>query len=223
MSRNLATLILFGALHCASADFLCSIRLDGLESDDGRRSAARTHPCSPALFRASRNVQIKDRIREAVVVSSGSNLFCDPPLDHAEALAHTGRSWQRVAVARRGQCSFQRKAEVASALGYQGLVIVNVDNSTFPFGDASPDLSAWLIPTVMAPAALMMDLLQVGEVVSSLSALSSPPSSQLLSAGPCSPVAPSLNAGETAMTAVLCRLEDIQITLGITSYHIYLI
>jgi hypothetical protein len=181
--------IKFGLIQ---SDSDCFIRLDS--STHAHATPAKVYPCSTALFRASRHIHIEGHINEVVVIASGPDLLCDGgPSGRLGASAHSPKAWRRVAVVRRGQCSFQRKAEVATALGYQALVIVNIDNSTFPFGEASPDLSASLAPTVMAPASLLSDLLE---------------------AHGCSPLMP-----HDAVPA-LCHVADMQVHFGrLIGYH----
>ena len=106
--------------------------------------------CSLAQFRSKKTVDIQHK---TLHFTFSSMCEADSGTDHCETESRSNA----VAVVQRGSCSFLEKSRVATRLGYNALVIVNMDPATFPFGETD-DFSDAVIPTVMISSTIGQQL-----------------------------------------------------------------
>jgi hypothetical protein len=94
-------------------------------------------PCDVAMYTSNNNF----------VVSSAITMISDKLCSVKES-DHSSYN-KKIAVVNRGECSFEQKTKNAALLGYLGLIIVNIDETTFPIGGSPSTSAESLIPTVL--------------------------------------------------------------------------
>jgi len=99
--------------------------------------------CNVALYSSSKNFQIAGKID---ILTED---FCSPLTGHGR---NTNSNSKRIAVAKRGQCSFELKTYHATKNGYSAILIVNQDDEVFPPGGSGEiGDNTVLIPCLMIP------------------------------------------------------------------------